>query len=63
MPRWRTLSQAAQELGISKRTLTRYIAARKIKSYRVAFDANKYVDLDELEELRKPREIEPEGEK
>lgn len=55
MATWRTLDEAAVQVGVSRRTLQRWIAERRIYAYRIAGDRRAWVDLDEIRELRKPR--------
>jgi excisionase family DNA binding protein len=56
---WRTLDQAARQLGVSRRTLTRWVTAGRVKAYTIAGDKRRYVDMDELRRLREPKPIEP----
>jgi excisionase family DNA binding protein len=58
MPTWRHLDDAAQEVGVSRRTLNRWIADGLLRVYRVPGDRRRMVDLDEIEKLRQPRPIE-----
>jgi excisionase family DNA binding protein len=58
MPTWRHLDDAAREVGVSRRTLNRWIAEGKLRVYRVPGDRFRMVDMDEIKELRKPRPIE-----
>lgn len=62
MATWRTLDEAAVQVGVSRRTLQRWIADRRIHAYRIAGDRRAWVDLDEVRELRKPRPRLPESE-
>ena len=60
MPRWRTLRQAAEELGVSRRTITRWISSGHLKAYKLPLDPRRYIDLDEVEALKGEfRPIEP----
>jgi len=52
MPTWRDLETAARELGVSRRTLQKWVAAGKLTVYGRAGDRKKYVDLDEARLLR-----------
>lgn len=54
MPRWRTLDVAARQAGVSRRTLQRWVKAGRLTAYSVAGDPHTYLDLDAIEELRKP---------
>jgi len=58
LPTWRSLDEAAEQTGISRRTLTRWISERKLKAYSRAGDRKRYVDLDELRKLLELRPIE-----
>ena len=51
--------QAARQLGVSRRTLTRSITAGRVKAYSIAGDKRRYVDMDELRRLRELKPIEP----
>jgi excisionase family DNA binding protein len=55
MARWRSLDEAAQETGLHRRTLQRWIGQGLLKPYRIYGDRRTFVDLDQIEELRKPR--------
>jgi excisionase family DNA binding protein len=59
MATWRTLDEAAVQVGVSRRTLQRWIAERRIHAYRIAGDRRAWVDLDEVHELRTPRPRRP----
>jgi len=48
-----TLADAANELGLSQRTIRRYIAAGRIAAYRVGPRVVR-VDLDEIDKLVRP---------
>jgi excisionase family DNA binding protein len=58
MATWRTLDDAAAQLKIGRRTLTQWISDGKIKAYTIAGDRRRWVDLDEIKELRTPKPIE-----
>ena len=58
MPTWRYLDDAAEQAGISRRTLNRLIASGRLKVYRVPGDRRRMVDMDELKKVRQPTEIE-----
>ncbi len=59
MATWRTMDEAAKQLKVSRRTLTRWVTAGKIRVYRVEGDRHRYVDLDEIRKMRQPKLIEP----
>lgn len=54
----RTLKEAAAGAGVSRATLWRWLRAGKIRRYRVAGDRRVFVDLDQILDLRRPREEE-----
>jgi excisionase family DNA binding protein len=58
MATWRTLDVAAEQISVSRRTIERWIAQGRIKSYNIAGDRHTYVDLDEIRKLREPKERE-----
>ncbi|MDH6280980.1 helix-turn-helix domain-containing protein [Prescottella agglutinans] len=51
--RYSTLTEAAETLSVSTRTVRRYIAAGKLKAYRVGPRVIR-VDLSELDRLMRP---------
>lgn len=55
MATWRTLDDAASQVGVSRRTLQRWISERRIRAYSIAGDRRAWVDLDEIRALREPR--------
>lgn len=55
MATWRTLDEAANQVGISRRTLQRWISEGRVHSYTIAGDRRTWVDLDEVRKLRIPR--------
>lgn len=57
MSTWRSLDDAADQLNLSRRTITRWIGEGKIKAYRIAGERKHFVDLDEIEKLREPKPI------
>jgi predicted site-specific integrase-resolvase len=59
MPRWRTLDDAAQQSGVSRRTLERWIGAGLLQRFVVRGDRRTYVDLDQIDKLREPRLKDP----
>ena len=56
MPRVVPLDVAAARAGVSKRTVERWLSEHRIKRYRIAGDKRVFVDPDEIERLREPRE-------
>jgi DNA-binding transcriptional MerR regulator len=61
MPRWRTITDAARESGVSRRTLERWLRAGLLTRYVIRGDRRTYIDLDQIKGLRKPRPKEPRG--
>jgi len=57
MATWRTLDDAAHESGVSRSTINRWIAAGKLTEYAIAGDLHRYVSMEAVEKLRKPRPI------
>jgi excisionase family DNA binding protein len=53
-----TSLEAARQLGVSRRTLTRWITAGRVKAYGIAGHKRRYVDMDELRRLRELKPIE-----
>lgn len=58
VPTWRTLDDAAKQTGISRRSITRWISAGKLRAYSRAGDRRRYVDLDDLKKLQQLKPIE-----
>ncbi|MHB8613538.1 MAG: helix-turn-helix domain-containing protein [Candidatus Dormibacteraceae bacterium] len=58
LPTWRSLDDAAEQTGISRRTLTRWIAEGKLRAYARAGDRKRYVDLDDIRQLQQLRPVE-----
>jgi excisionase family DNA binding protein len=56
---WRTMDEAAAQLRLSRRTITRWVAEGHIRVYKVPGDRHRYVDLDEIRKFRTPTLIEP----
>ncbi len=54
---WRSLDDAAKQSGISRRTLTRWISEKRLTAYRIAGDRRRYVDMDDIKQLRKPKPL------
>jgi excisionase family DNA binding protein len=52
------MDDAAKQLKLSRRTITRWVTAGSIRVYRVPGDRRRYVDLDEIDRFRQPRPIE-----
>ena len=61
MPTWRTLDEAAKQLRLSRRTITRWVQGGHIRVYEIPGDRKRYVDLDEIKKFRQPRPVEPKG--
>jgi excisionase family DNA binding protein len=61
VPTWRSLDDAAQQTGISRRTLTRWISEGKLTAYSRAGDRRRYVDLDHIRKLQELRPLRQEG--
>ena len=61
MPKVLALDEAAKRIGVSRRTLQRWLAEGRIKRFRVAGDRRVFVDPEEIERLREPREEPPGG--
>jgi excisionase family DNA binding protein len=59
MPTWRSLDEAAAAVGVTKRTLQKWIKGGLLKPYRVLGDRRTFVDLDQIEKLREPQPREP----
>lgn len=55
VPTWRSLDDAADQVGVTKRTLQKWIRAGLLKPYRIMGDRRTFVDLDQIAELRKPK--------
>lgn len=56
---WRTMDEAAKQLKLSRRTLTRWVGQGHIRVYSIPGDRHRYVDLDEIRKFREPRLIPP----
>lgn len=57
MPSLRSLDDAAREVGISRRLLQRWISEGKLQAYRIAGDRRRFVDIEQLNRLRKPEKL------
>lgn len=57
MPTLRTFDDAAQETGLGSRTLRRWVAEGRLKAYAIAGDRRRFVDMDELDRLRRPKPV------
>ena len=57
LPTWRSLDDAAKQTGISRRSLTRWVAEGKLKAYSRAGDRKRYVDLEDIRKLQQLRPI------
>jgi len=54
-PRWATVKEAAKHVGLSTRTIRRYIATGRLAASRLG-PRRIEVDLNEVDKLRKPIE-------
>ena len=59
MPTLRALEDAADESGLGRRTLSRWVAEGKLTAYGSAGDRKRYVDMDAIKRLRKPKPLTP----
>jgi excisionase family DNA binding protein len=59
MPTLKTLDDAARLSGVSRRLLQRWVSEGKLTAYRIAGDRHRYVDMQQIERLRKPEPIDP----
>jgi len=59
MPKVISVAEAAERLGVSDRTIRRWIREGRLKPYRVMGDARRFVAADEVEALREPQELPP----
>jgi excisionase family DNA binding protein len=57
MPSLRSLDEAAQDVGVSRRLLQRWISEGKLQAYRIAGDRRRFVDIEQLNRLRKPEKL------
>jgi excisionase family DNA binding protein len=57
MANLRTLDEASRIAGIGRRTLDRLVADRKLRAYKLVGDRRHYVDMDELDRLRRPKPV------
>lgn len=57
VPTWRSLDEAAQQTGISRRTLSRWVAQGKLTAYVRAGDRRRFVDLDDIRKLQELRPL------
>jgi excisionase family DNA binding protein len=60
LPTWRSLDEAAEQTGIGRRTLTRWVSEGKLRAYARAGDRKRYVDLDDIRKLQELAPIETE---
>jgi len=58
MATWRTMDDAAKQLRISRRTLTRWVTEGRIRAYTIPGDRKRYVDLEEIKKMRVPQPVE-----
>ena len=61
MATWRTMDEAAKQLGISRRTLTRWVSQGLLTPYTIQGDPHTFIDMDEVKKLRQPRPRKPRG--
>ena len=52
LPTWLSMDEAARQTGISRRTLTRWVSERKLRSNSRFGDRKRYVDLDDIKRLQ-----------
>ena len=52
MATWRTMDEAAKQLRISRRTITKWVGGGHIRAYTRPGDRHRYVDLDEIKRFR-----------
>jgi len=52
VPTWRSLDDSAEQSGVSRRTLNRWIADGRLRVYSRAGDRKRYVDLDDIKKLQ-----------
>ena len=51
------VNKAAEEFSLSRRTLNRLLAAKKLKRYKKLGDRKVYVDRSKIKDLVKPRVV------
>ena len=64
MATWRTMDDAAKQLRVSRRTITRWVSEGHIHAWTRPGDRKRYVDLDEIRKYReqyRPVELKREG--
>lgn len=61
MPSFKTLDEAARLGKVSRRLIQRWLSEGRLTAYRIPGDRRRYVDFDELKELRQPRPVEKES--
>jgi excisionase family DNA binding protein len=57
MPRIKPLDEAARLSGVGRRTLQRWLSEGRLTAYRIAGDKRRFVDVDEIEKLRRPEPL------
>lgn len=57
MPTVKSLDDAARLSGVHRRTIQRWLGEGKLTAYRIPGDRKRYVDLDELSQLRTPQAL------
>jgi excisionase family DNA binding protein len=57
MPSVKALDEAAQLVGVPRRTLQRWLGQGKLTANRIEGDRRRFVDVDEIKRLREPRPV------
>lgn len=57
MPSLRSLGEAAEVTGVSRRLLQKWVSDGKLKRWKIEGDRKLYVDLDAIKKLREPKPI------
>jgi excisionase family DNA binding protein len=57
MPRIKPLDEAARLSVVGRRTLQRWLGEGRLTAYRIAGDKRRFVDVDEIEKLRRPEPL------
>jgi excisionase family DNA binding protein len=58
MPTLRSLDDAAKQAKVSRRLIQQWLGEGRLKRWQVPGDRKRYVDMDELKRLLKPRPLE-----
>lgn len=53
-PSWRPIRQVAAVVGVSRRTLERWVVQGAITAYRVPGDRRTFLDMEEVGHVREP---------